>query len=119
MAYCGTGSSKAIRKLLNIAVSDVHDDVRRAAAISLGFVMANVPHRVPQMVKLLATSYNPHVRYGAAMALAISGSNLGLAESEEILRPLLKDTSDFVRQGAYISMSLIYMQSVGDVGRFF
>ena len=31
MAYCGTGNNKAIRKLLHVAVSDVNDDVRRAA----------------------------------------------------------------------------------------
>ena len=31
MAYAGTGNNKAIRKLLHVAVSDVNDDVRRAA----------------------------------------------------------------------------------------
>ena len=36
MAYCGTSSSKAIKKLLHIAVTDFSDDVRRAAVISLG-----------------------------------------------------------------------------------
>jgi 26S proteasome regulatory subunit N2 len=36
MAYCGTGNNSAIRKLLQVAVSDVNDDVRRAAVIGLG-----------------------------------------------------------------------------------
>jgi len=35
MAYCGTGSNKAIRRLLHVAVSDVNDDVRRAAVMGL------------------------------------------------------------------------------------
>ena len=35
MAYCGTGNNKAIRKLLHVAVSDVNDDVRRAAVTGL------------------------------------------------------------------------------------
>ena len=36
MAYCGTGNNSAIRKLLHVAVSDVNDDVRRAAVMGLG-----------------------------------------------------------------------------------
>ncbi|XP_063967026.1 26S proteasome non-ATPase regulatory subunit 1-like [Lytechinus pictus] len=39
LAYCGTGNNKAIRKLLHFAVSDVDDDVRRAAVTSLGFLL--------------------------------------------------------------------------------
>lgn len=74
--------------------------------------MCNVPQRVPTMVKLLANSYNPHVRYAAAMTLGISGAGSANAEAEEILRPLLTDSTDFVRQGAYIAMGLLYMQSV-------
>jgi len=112
MAYCGTSSSVAIKKLLHISVSDVSNDVRRAAVTSLGFVMCNVPATVPKMVKLLAESYNPHVRAAAALALGISGAGMALPESDDILRPLLTDSTDFVRQSAYLGMSLIYMQSV-------
>ena len=36
MAYCGTGDNSAIRELLYLAVSDVSDDVRRAAIMGLG-----------------------------------------------------------------------------------
>ena len=36
MAYCGSGNNSAIRRLLHVAVSDVNDDVRRAAVTSLG-----------------------------------------------------------------------------------
>jgi 26S proteasome regulatory subunit N2 len=63
MAYCGTGNNAAIRKLLHIAVSDVSDDVRRAAVTALGFLLSRQPDRCPRMVALLAESYNPHVRY--------------------------------------------------------
>lgn len=41
MAYAGTSNNKAIRKLLQFAVDDVADDVRRASVIALGFVMFN------------------------------------------------------------------------------
>ena len=46
MAYCGTGSNKAIRKLLHVAVSDVNDDVRRAAVMALGFLLFKTPEQV-------------------------------------------------------------------------
>ena len=36
MAYCGTGKNSAIRKLLQEAVSDVNDEVRRVAVMGLG-----------------------------------------------------------------------------------
>ncbi|VEN49406.1 unnamed protein product, partial [Callosobruchus maculatus] len=39
MAYCGTGHNRAVRKLLHVAVSDVNDDVRRAAVTALGFLL--------------------------------------------------------------------------------
>ncbi len=39
MAYCGTGNNEAIRRLLHVAVSDVNDDVRRAAVEALGFIL--------------------------------------------------------------------------------
>merc|ERR1719162_682408 len=68
MAYCGTGSNKAIRILLHTAVSDVSDDVRMAAVIGLAFVLFKTPERVPQLVRLLTESFNPHVRYASCMA---------------------------------------------------
>jgi len=111
LAYVGTSQNAAIRKLLHISVSDVSDDVRRAAVIALGFVMCNVPEQLPGVVKLLSESYNPHVRYGAAMAIGIACAGSSLLEAHNLLQPLMSDTSDFVRQGAIIAMGLLYMQT--------
>ncbi|KAK5657477.1 hypothetical protein OQA88_3049 [Cercophora sp. LCS_1] len=110
LAYCGTGSNKAIRKLLHYAVSDVNDDVRRIAVMSLGFILFRKPGSVPRMVELLAESYNPHVRYGSAMALGISCAGTGLDEAIDLLEPMMKDPTDFVRQGAHIALSMILVQ---------
>lgn len=110
MAYVGTGSNKAVRKLLHVAVSDVSDDVRRIAVLSLGFILFRKHTSVPRMVELLAESYNPHVRYGAAMALGISCAGTGLEEAIDLLEPMLKDTTDFVRQGALIALAMILVQ---------
>ena len=110
LAYCGTGSNKAVRKLLHVAVCDVSDDVRRVAVMSLGFVLFRKPGSVPRMVELLAESYNPHVRYGATMALGIACAGTGLDEAIDLLEPMMKDSTDFVRQGALISLSMIMVQ---------
>lgn len=110
LAYCGTASNDAVRQLLHVAVSDVNDDVRRAAVLSLGFILFRKPHTVPRIVELLAESYNPHVRYGATMALGISCAGTGLDEAIDLLEPMMKDPTDFVRQGASIALAMILME---------
>eukprot|EP00535_Pseudo-nitzschia_heimii_P004794 CAMPEP_0197184234 /NCGR_PEP_ID=MMETSP1423-20130617/9523_1 /TAXON_ID=476441 /ORGANISM="Pseudo-nitzschia heimii, Strain UNC1101" /LENGTH=1035 /DNA_ID=CAMNT_0042635009 /DNA_START=236 /DNA_END=3343 /DNA_ORIENTATION=+ len=110
LAYCGTGSNKAIRILLHTAVSDVSDDVRMAAVISLAFVLFKTPERVPQLVKLLLESFNPHVRYASCIAVGIAMAGTGDSDSIAMLEPMLDDMTDYVRQGALIGTSMIYMQ---------
>jgi len=110
LAYCGTGSNKAVRILLHTAVSDVSDDVRMAAVIALAFVLYKTPDRVPQLVKLLLESFNPHVRYGSCMAVGIAMAGTGDAESIALLEPMLSDMNDFVRQGALLGTAMVYMQ---------
>lgn len=41
LAYVGTANNKALKKLLYYASADVSDDVRRAAVISIAFLMLN------------------------------------------------------------------------------
>jgi len=110
LAYCGTANNNAISRLLHIAVSDVSNDVRRGAVIAIGFVLFRRPSEVPKLVSLLSESYNPHVRYGAAMALGIACSGTGMKEAIELLDPLTKDQVPFVKQGAWIALSMILIQ---------
>ncbi|XP_057651046.1 26S proteasome non-ATPase regulatory subunit 1 [Diorhabda carinulata] len=111
MAYCGTGHNQAIRRLLHVAVSDVNDDVRRAAVTALGFLLFRTPEQCPSVVSLLAESYNPHVRYGAAMALGIACAGTGLREAIALLEPMVMfDPVNFVRQGALIASAMILIQ---------
>jgi len=110
LAYCGTANNSAIRKLLHVAVSDVSDDVRRAAVMSLGFVLFRQPEQVPRLVSLLSESYNPHVRYGAALALGIACAGTGMKEALALLEPLAKDSVPFVRQGAFIALAMLFIQ---------
>lgn len=117
MAYCGTGSSKAIRTLLHTAVSDVSDDVRMASVLALPFILHRTPDRVPQLIRLLIESFNPHIRYASCMAVGISMAGTGNTESLEMLEPLISDMTDFVRQGALIASSMIYMQQSDECNR--
>ena len=110
MAYCGTGDNGAVRKLLHVAVSDVNDDVRRAAVTCLGFVLCRTPEIVPRLVVLLAESFNAHLRYGACMAIGVACAGSGSQEALDILLPMLKDDTDFVRQAAFLSCALVLMQ---------
>lgn len=110
LAYAGTGNNKAIKKLLHVAVSDSNDNVRRTSVIALGFVLIRDYQTVPRIVELLSESHNPHVRYGTALALGISCAGRGLPQAVEVLEPLTKDPVDFVRQGAFIALSMILIQ---------
>ena len=110
LAYCGTGSNKAIRILLHTAVSDVSDDVRMASVIGLALVLHKTPKRVPELVRLLLESFNPHVRYASCMAVGIAMAGSGDAESVALLEPMLTDMADHVRQGALLGTAMIYMQ---------
>lgn len=110
LAYCGTGSNKAIRILLHTAVSDVSDDVRMASVIGLAFVLYKTPERVPLLVKLLLESFNPHVRYASCIAVGIALAGTGDADAVAMLEPILDDMTDYVRQGALVGTAMIYMQ---------
>ena len=111
MAYCGTADNGAVRKLLHVAVSDVNDDVRRAAVMSLGFVMFRQAESVPKLVELLAESFNPHVRYGACLAVGISCAGTALKDALDLLYPMLDDAVDFVRQGALLALAMVLQQT--------
>jgi 26S proteasome regulatory subunit N2 len=110
MAYCGSGNNKAISKLLHVAVSDVNDDVRRAAVVGIGFILFRCPEQCPNVVSLLSESYNPHVRCGAAMAIGICCAGSGSKEAISLLEPMLTDSVNFVRQGALIASALVLIQ---------
>lgn len=77
---------------------------------NLGFLLLRKPQTVPESVKHLAESYNPHLRYGSAMAVGIGCAGTGLNEALKLLAPLTNDQVDFVRQGALIALSMVFVQ---------
>lgn len=107
MAYFKTSNHEAIRKLLACA-NDISNEVKRAAVIGLGFVMYHDPHLI-QLIQMMIYSYNPSIRYACAMALMV-----GAKETKEVLDliwPLLTDAVDYVRQAAFISISVLLQVS--------
>ena len=58
----------------------------------------------------MALSYNPHVRYGVAIALGISLANSAQPEAVSLLESMLNDAIGFVRQGAFLALSMILQQ---------
>jgi len=111
MAYCGTADNNAVKRLLHVAVSDVSDDVRRAAVSCIGFVMFRSHETVPRLVTLLSESFNPHVRYGACMAVGVACAGTAFKDAIDLLSPMLEDQVDFVRQGAMMALAMVLMQA--------
>ncbi|KAJ5071825.1 26s proteasome non-atpase regulatory subunit 1 [Anaeramoeba ignava] len=114
MAYAGTSNDKALKRLLHVGVSDVNDDVRRAAVIAIAFLLFKEPEQIPQTLSLLSKSYNPHVRFGAAISLGIGCSSVKSLQVKkqaiDLLFPLTKDPVDFVRQGSFLGLAMVLMQ---------
>ncbi|KAM0682424.1 proteasome regulatory particle base subunit [Mitosporidium daphniae] len=107
----GDATSESISRLLNAIGSDQNVEVRRSAAIALGFGLLGSPSRLLALTdRLLANSFSPHVRYGVCIALGIALANTGNSLAVRILTGLAtKDPIDFVRQGAIIGLSLVMM----------
>lgn len=108
-AYAGTAAPAPLHKLMKIGVTDHSDDVKRAALINIGFLMFKDHKQLPFMVNKLCNSHNSHIRYGAAMALGVGCAGTGNYEALKLLAILSKDKEDFVRQGAFIAMSMVFI----------
>lgn len=67
--YFKSSNPLIVRKLLKLS-NDISNEVKRTALIALGFVMYH-DEKLIDIVKMLLYSYNPYIRYGCVMALAI------------------------------------------------
>ena len=114
MAYCGSGNTEMLKKLIKFSVSDVSDDVRRAALINIGFLELRTPDILFEnlkVIELLSESYNANVRFGAAIAIGISCAGSGKVKPYKVIEPLFFDPNYLVRQAAYIASGLIFSQA--------
>lgn len=110
LAYAGTENAKTIEKLLSVTVKDMSDDVRRTAVTMVGFLTFKDPNLCLDLIRVLVDSYSPHVRYGVAMALAVSAAGTGNAAVIDVLWDMLEDIVDYVRQGAAMALAMVMVQ---------
>lgn len=102
---------KSITRLVILNVTQKSINLKGNFKASSSFFMCSrTPEQCPSVVSLLAESYNPHVRYGAAMALGIACAGTGLKEAIALLDPMTNDPVNFVRQGALIASAMILIQ---------
>lgn len=97
------------RILLNSAVSDDTDDVRRATVMTLGFVLFRHPKILPPIVASLAESCHAHLRDVAAIAIGVACVKTGSMVAVVILNMLTSDAVRIVRQGDLTEMSMVLM----------
>jgi len=102
-AYFKTSNPSVVRRLLKLS-NDINNEVKRAAIIALGFVLYQ-DDKLISVIKMLLYSYNPYIRYGCIVALSVGSKTC--KESIELIWPLLTDSVDFVRQGAYLSLAIM------------
>lgn len=115
LSFLKTGNLQVGRKFLKIIGIDSDYNVQRASAIGIGFIFYSKFNMAKNILKQLSSHQNPHVRYGTCFAIAISDNRKKNKEALCLLRILCEDSIDFVRQGAHISLGLMfYNQKICD-----
>ena len=109
-AYFKSSNPIIVRKLLKLS-NDISNEVKRTALLALGFVMYH-DEKLTEIVKMLLYSYNPFIRYGCVMALAIGCKDN--KDAIDLIWPLVSDSVDFVRQGVYVALSMLFQVSTNN-----
>merc|ERR1712238_452340 len=113
LAYCGTGSNKAIRILLHTAVSDVSDDVRMAVGIAMA---GTGDSESIAMLEPMLDDMTDYVRQGALVGTAMiymqqsdTCNNRKIKSFRERLSSIVseKHQSTLTKMGAILSIGII------------
>ncbi|VDP94988.1 unnamed protein product [Echinostoma caproni] len=100
-----------------VAISEVLFTVLLCTSVMIILILiltySRTPEQVPALVSLLAESYHPHLRFGAAMAIGVACAGTASKEALTLLETLYEGTVPFVRQGALIATAMVLMQQNG------
>lgn len=108
MRYFGLYNKEVVNQLLSLAATDLSNDIRRHAVVSLGFVMLRKKNKLFSLYKMLSKSYNAHVRHAVALGFGIVFAGSFEKKVFMMLKGFLEDKTDFVRQSAGISLGLLF-----------
>lgn len=82
---------RVTHRLLRVISSDVSPTVRRNAVVALGLLYADAPAAFVPTALLLLQSYNPYIRYAAALISGLINAGTGDAVLAEALMKLMND----------------------------
>lgn len=109
LAFVGTGDIGAVKMLWELVIFDVDEHVKRAAVISLAFVLLQDKPQFYDIMTQLFNSHHPMVRCASALALGIVFAGTGHPDAYVLLTHLFMDIDVRVRQSAYISAAMLMM----------
>lgn len=75
MAYINTAENEILDLLLQVAATDLSNDVRRSAVLAITMVLLSHRSKALSLLTMLANSYNEYVRHAVALSLGILGAH--------------------------------------------
>lgn len=75
MAYINTADNEILNILLQVAATDLSNDVRRSAVLSITYVLISNRNKAISLLTMLSNSYNEFVRHAVALSLGILGAH--------------------------------------------
>ena len=70
---------------MQIAATDLSNDVRRAAVLAIAFVIFSNKQKALTLMTMLSKSYNEYVRHGVALSLGLLGAGKGIQSFYSLL----------------------------------
>lgn len=107
MAFINTSDNEILNQLLQVAATDLSNDVRRSAVIALTFVMLSNRTKALTLLTMLANSYNDYVRHAVALSLGILGAHKYDQKIHQLLKVLWQDKTFHVKQAVGIAWGLL------------
>lgn len=97
MAFMNTADNEVLNILLQIAATDLSNDVRRSAVLGITFVLLSSRNKAITLLTMLSNSYNEYVRHAVALSLGILGAHKYDSKINSLLKTLWADKTFHVK----------------------